>query len=161
MDSAAYGLADLPAADVSARTTETQRERFSPALTMSFPQVAIGAEAVPLTPGQLMQANLASVFCEEDEAARSAAFGLLWHDDPVIYDRETAAAGRPAVLGAAGRFAKRLGSGSCTPTGSVVGHNGLYMMRWALMDGLALVGTGCHVAQIRKSRIDTLYVVED
>ena len=158
MDSAAY----LPAAaNLSAQTIETQRVEYSPHLSKSRGRVAVGSEIIPLTPCQLMQANLAKVFCEKDDGARTAAFTVLWHDDPVIYDRETAAAGQRAVLGAADRFARRLGSRYCSPTGSVVGHNGLYMMRWVLMEGLALVGTGCHVALIRKSRIDTLYVVDD
>jgi hypothetical protein len=107
---------------------------------------------------ELMRANLAMIFCVE---AAESDLRAIWHAMPVIYEAEIAAAGIEAVRSAGRRFREKYCPADVRQLGPVIGHNGLFMMRWdALRDG-SRIASGCHLALIRDGRIDTFYALED
>jgi len=110
------------------------------------------------SPDQVLHANLLSIFCLGDPTGMLEA---IWHKMPVIYEEHGASAGRDAVLRAAERFRMAIGTAPCEPVGPVIGHSGLYMLRWQAYHPGAYVASGCHLANLRDGRIDSLYSVID
>lgn len=111
-----------------------------------------------ISPEQMLHANLLSVFWLGDPAG---ILGAIWHEMPVIYEEHGASAGQDAVSRAAERFRRAVGSATCQPIGPVIGHSGLYMLRWQARHDDAYVASGCHLANLRKGRIESLYSVID
>ncbi|WP_232492778.1 hypothetical protein [Novosphingobium kaempferiae] len=110
------------------------------------------------SPDQVLHANLLSIFCLGDPTGMLKA---IWHKMPVIYEEHGASAGREAVLRAAERFRMAIGTAPCRPVGPVIGHSGLYMLRWQAYHPGTYVASGCHLANLRDGRIDSLYSVID
>lgn len=121
---------------------------------------APGVSAQPWTasPDQVLHANLLSIFCLGDPTGMLEA---IWHRMPVIYEEHGASAGWDAVLKAAERFRMAIGTAPCRPVGPVIGHSGLYMLRWQAYHPGTYVASGCHLANLRDGRIDSLYSVID
>lgn len=133
----------------------------APEMLAVAPARASPLAGLPLSPADLLKANLSHLFCEADPLLRAAAFEIMWDCNPIIYDRKRAGAGPDAVLEAATRFCERMRGLACVPMWPVSGNDDLYMLRWIAGAGGGPVMSGCHVAFVRDGRIDTLYLLDD
>ncbi len=109
---------------------------------------------------RLMQANIARVFNERDEAKRLAAIAEIYAKDAGFYEPETEVHGHEAISHAVTELQASLPPGvSFTPNGPALGHHDVGRLRWhASAAGGPVIVNGMDVAHFKDGRIQALYV---
>lgn len=106
------------------------------------------------TPAELLEAAIATVWNERDDARRLAAMQRLYHGDAVIHEPERSVVGHEAISAVVAGVLADLPAGfAFDVTGPTHGHHGLAVTRWQGGSGGEVTVSGADAVRVTGGRI--------